>query len=141
MLQYYMKSFVFAFLLILAVPASAQTWLHIYGLSKHESPGYQEINAGIGIEQQFAEQWSWGLGTYRNSIYRQSMAGMVKYQWYQQGDFSVNMQMGGVTGYRRYAVAPVILPETCWSWICGMFVPRIENETRAAVAVYLRIPL
>lgn len=141
MLQYCMKSFVFAFLLVLAWPASAQTWLHVYGLSWHESPGYQDVNTGIGIERQFSDDWTWALGTYRNSINRQSMVGMAKYQWYQQPDFGVNIQIGAVTGYRRYILVPMILPEVCWSWICGMAVPRVSSDTRSAVAVYLRIPL
>jgi hypothetical protein len=136
-----MKSFVLALLLTLAQPVTAQTWLHVYGRSWHDSPGYREINTGIGIERQFTNDWTWAIGTYRNSIYRQSVVGMAKYQWYQQGDFSVNIQMGGVTGYRRYPVVPMVLPEACWTWICGMAVPRVSNETRSAVAVYLRIPL
>ena len=141
MLQYGMKSFLFALLLCLTMPVSAQTWLHVYGKSWHDSHGFRQVNTGIGIERQFAPDWSWAAGTFQNSIDRQSVVGMVKYHWYQQEKFAVNVQMGGVTGYQNYSVVPLILPEACWSWLCGMFVPRIDNETTAAVAVYLRIPL
>jgi hypothetical protein len=136
-----MKPFLLALLLILARPVAADTWLHIYGRSWHDQSGYKESNMGIGFERQYAPDWSWAVGTFQNSIDRQSVTGMLKYQAYQQGDFAVNLQLGGVTGYRNYAVAPVALPEACWRWVCGMFVPKIENETTAAVAVYLRIPL
>ena len=141
MLQYGMRSFVFALLLALAWPASAQTWLHVYGRSWHNTSGYREANGGIGIEQQFAPQWSWAVGTFQNSIDRRSVTGMAKYQWYQSSLVAANLQLGGVTGYRNYRVAPIVLPEACWTWICGMFVPRIANETAAAAIVYLRIPL
>ena len=141
MLQSSMKSLLLALLFTLSWPVHAQTWVHVYGKSWHALPGYREINTGIGIERQFADDWSWAVGTFQNSIDRQSVTGMLKYQAYRQGDFAVNIQLGGVTGYRNYAVAPVALPEACWAWVCGMFVPRIENETTAALAVYLRIPL
>ena len=141
MLQYAMRSFVLALLLTLAQPVVAETWLHVYGRSWHESSGYREINTGIGIEHQFADDWTWAVGTFQNSISRQSVAGMVKYQWYQQGDFIVNIQIGGVTGYNRYPVIPMVLPEACWSWVCGMAIPKVSSDTQAAVAVYLRIPL
>lgn len=136
-----MRSFIFAFLLVIAWPVHAQTWLHVYGRSWHDQSGYREINTGIGIEQQFSDRWSWALGTFQNSIDRASAVGMAKYQWYQQSNFIINLQLGGVTGYRNYPVAPFVLPEACWTWICGMFVPRIANETAAAAIVYLRIPL
>ena len=141
MLQYGMRSFVFALLLSLAWPVSAQTWLHVYGRSWHDGSGYREANGGIGIEQQFAPRWTWAVGAFQNSIDRRSVAGMAKYQWYQSTLVVVNLQLGGVTGYRRYDVAPVILPEACVGWLCAMFVPKIGDETTAAVAVYLRIPL
>lgn len=130
-----------ALLLTLPWPVSAQTWVHVYGRSWHDQPGYRGINTGVGVEQQFAPQWSWAVGTFQNSEDRQSVVGMAKYQWYQSTSVAVNLQLGGVTGYRRYAVAPVVLPEACVGWLCAMFVPKIGDETTAAVAVYLRIPL
>jgi len=136
-----MKILIWLLMSFFCLPATAKSWLHLYGGSWHDQPGYREINTGIGIERQFGDQWSWAVGTFHNSIDRQSVFAVIKYQWYQQGDFVSNLQIGGVTGYRGYSVAPVILPEACWKWACGMFIPRIENETTTAVAVYLRIPL
>ena len=137
-----MKYLIWALLIICPFPAvAANTWLHIYGKSWHDRSGYHEDNAGVGIEKQFNDQWTWAVGTFHNSIDRQSVFALTKYQWYQRGDFISNLQIGAVTGYRGYAVAPVVLPEACWSWVCDMFIPRIENETTAAVAFYLRIPL
>lgn len=136
-----MKSFVFALLLTVSWPLSAQTWLHVAGLSWHDRPGFREVNTGIGIEQQFAPKWTWALGTYQNSVDRQSVYALTKYQWIQRSDMAVNVNIGGVTGYRTWAVAPAVLPEICWHWICTIGMPQVGNETTAAVAVYLRIPL
>ena len=136
-----MKRLILAVFLILALPVHAETWVHVYGASWHEQPGYREINTGLGIEHRFDDRWTWAVGTFQNSIDRQSVAVLVKYSAFQQGDLLVNWQLGGVTGYRHYAIAPVILPELCVSWVCGMFVPRIGSETQAAVAFYLRIPI
>lgn len=136
-----MKHLILSVLLIMALPVQAETWLHVYGRSWHEQPGYRDVNTGIGIEHQFANRWTWAVGTFQNSLDRQSVAVLVKHNVWQRNDLSVNWQLGGVTGYRHYTVAPVILPELCVSWVCGMFVPRIGSETTAAVAFYLRIPI
>ena len=135
-----MRSFVLALLLTLAQPVVAETWLHVYGRSWHDQSGYREINTGVGIEQKFAPAWSWAAGTFQNSEDRQSVVTMVKYHWIDQAPWAVRWQLGAITGYRRYAVAPVILPELCWSWVCGMIIPT-TSQTAAAAAIYLRVPL
>ena len=140
MLQYAMRSFVLALLLTLVQPVVAETWLHVYGRSWHDQSGYREINTGVGIEQKFAPAWSWAAGTFQNSEDRQSVVVMAKYHWIDQAPWAVRWQLGAITGYRRYAVAPVILPELCWSWVCGMIIPT-TSQTAAAAAIYLRVPL
>jgi len=133
----YLISVVFS---ILALPVQAETWLHVYGRSWHDQPGYRDVNTGIGIEKRLVDRWTWAVGTFQNSLDRQSVTVLAKYAAYQHGNLAVNWQLGGVTGYRHYTVAPVILPELCVSWVCGMFVPRIGSEITAAGAFYLRVP-
>jgi hypothetical protein len=140
MLQYAMRSFGLALLLTLAQPVTAETWIHVYGRSWHDQAGYREINTGVGIEQKFAPAWSWAAGTFQNSEDRQSVVVMAKYHWIDHGSWAVRWQLGAVTGYRRREVAPVILPELCWSWVCGMIIPNV-GQSAAAAAVYLRVPL
>jgi len=45
-----MRSFVLALLLTLALPVTAETWIHVYGRSWHDQAGYREINTGVGID-------------------------------------------------------------------------------------------
>jgi hypothetical protein len=135
-----MRSFVLALLLTLALPVTAETWVHVYGRSWHDQSGYREINTGVGIEQQFATHWSWAVGTFQNSEDRQSVVVMAKYHWIDSGSWAVRWQLGAVTGYSRRTVTSVILPELCWSWVCGMIIPNV-GQSAAAAAVYLRVPL
>lgn len=136
-----MKKILGVLFLLWAQNSVAESWLHVSGLSWHDRPGYQEINTGIGFESSWNQSWNWAVGTFQNSIDRQSVYALAKYRWWVKDDLAVNLNLGGVTGYRRYAVAPVILPEACVGWLCAMFIPRIGDETTAAAAVYLRIPL
>jgi hypothetical protein len=81
------------------------------------------------------------MGTFQNSIDRQSVQFMAKYHWIEQGNWAVRWQLGGVTGYRDYPVAPVVLPELCWQWLCGMVIPAVDQGSSTAVGMYLRIPV
>lgn len=137
-----MKYFVTFLLIALSVPAhSSDTWVHVYGVSWHDRPGYRETNTGLGVERQLSPKWSAMAGTFQNSLDRQSVIVAAKYHWIRQGAWSVNWHLGGVTGYPNYTVAPMLLPEVCWHWICAMAVPAVGSDTLAAAAFYLRIPL
>ena len=135
-----MRSFVLALLLTLSSPVTAETWVHVYGRSWHDQSGYREINTGVGVEQRFSNSWSWAAGTFQNSEDRQSVVVMAKYHWIDNGSWAVRWQLGAVTGYSRRTVASVILPELCWSWVCGMIIPNV-GQSAAAAAFYLRVPL
>jgi hypothetical protein len=135
-----MRSFVLALLLTLALPVTAETWVHVYGRSWHDQAGYRGTNTGVGLEHRLAPDWSWAIGTFQNSEDRQSVVVMAKYHWIDHGSWAVRWQLGAVTGYSRREVAPVILPELCWSWVCGMIIPNV-GQSAAAAAFYLRVPL
>lgn len=128
-------------LLCSIAPVSAQTWVHVYGASRHEHSGYRETNTGVGIEHTVAPRWSGVLGGFQNSYDRQSYYVAGKYQVLQSDPVYVNITMGGVTGYRDYSVLPLVLPELCVTWVCGMYMPRVNHNTVNTFAFYLRIPL
>lgn len=126
---------------MLALPAQAQTaWLHVYGTSWHQEPGYNSRNWGLGAEVQLADRWTVAGGTYRNSVDRDSWYALAKRQVWQQGSVIVNLNMGAATGYQS-SITPVVLPEVCWAWLCGFVLPRAGAGTTAMTALYLRIPL
>lgn len=128
-------------LLLSSLNASAETWVHISGISWHNKPGYQEFNAGIGIETQIYSKWSAAIGSYRNSVDAQSIYGLVKYQLYQKDDVAINVNLGGVSGYPKYSVIPLLLPEACFGWLCGSYIPSMRDTMPAAAFMYLRVPL
>lgn len=141
-LSYVMKCLVLSLLILTASTAWSQTaWLHVNGHSYHNRSGFNETNRGLGMELMVSSQWSVAGGVYRNSIDRDSVYALTKYHWYRNEDWAVNINIGGVTGYRGWEVAPVILPEACWLWLCGFVIPRLGDDSAAAAAFYLRIPI
>ena len=129
-------------MILAAAPVTAQEqWLHMSGVSRHDRPGFQERNWGLGWETRMAKDWSVAAGAYRNSLDRTSVYGLAKYHWIKADPWSVNVNAGAVTGYDAVPVAPVVLPELCVAWLCGMVIPRVGPNQATAVAVYLRIPL
>jgi hypothetical protein len=127
--------------LFLTTSATAETWIHIYGASRHEHSGYRETNTGIGIEHTVTPRWSGVVGGFQNSYNRQSYYVAGKYHVLQSSPVYVNITMGGVTGYYNYEVLPLVLPELCVTWVCGMYMPRVNHNTVNTLAFYLRIPL
>jgi hypothetical protein len=136
-----MKFVISLILAVIALPAASETWVHVYGVSWHSTPGYRENNTGVGIEHRVSDRWSGMIGTFQNSLDRQSVMVAAKYHWIDRGAWSVRWMLGGATGYRNYAVAPVVLPEVCYRWVCALAVPAVGSETSTAAALYLRIPL
>ena len=137
-----LKIFLSVVLMSIASTSYAQTSLHIYGKSWHSgSESYRETNTGMGIEQRINSKWSIALGTFQNSLDRQSVIGFGKYHWREYGNWQINVNVGAVTGYNSMKVAPAVLPEVCWQWVCMMGIPAVGSETSAAAAIYLRIPL
>ena len=129
-------------LTLVATPVTAQEqWLHVSGVSAHDRPGFQEQNWGMGWETRMAEDWSAAVGFYHNSIDRTSTYGLVKHHWIKTNQWSVNINIGAVSGYDAMPVAPVLLPELCVSWLCGFIIPRVGPNEATAVALYLRIAL
>lgn len=120
--------------------AQAQTWIHVSGTSIHNRSGFNERNVGGGVEWQIQPRWSAAVGVYHNSEYRTSTYALAKYHWWRRQDWAANLNLGAATGYQISPVVPVILPELCWRWTCGMIIPAFAESSASAVAFYLRIP-
>lgn len=136
-----MHKLVLIFCLLVPMPTWSQNfWVHISGHSWHDQSGFNQNNIGIGIETVVHDKWSAAVGTYHNSIYRDTWYLLAKHQFWTQGAWTAQINMGVATGYQIRPVAPVLLPELCVHWLCGMAVPRVGDYTTPALALYLRIP-
>lgn len=107
-----MKRFATAALLAaLVAPAVAADVTLLSGfISRHSSPGYHESNHGIGIRIDSGDWAGYAIGTYRNSLDRQTVYVAKEWQWHVAGPLSVGVIAGGATGY-RFAITPAVLPE------------------------------
>lgn len=78
--------------------------------SHHSQPGYNNNNTGLGIRVDSGALEGFAIGTYDNSIRRQSYYIAREWQWDVVGPVSVGILAGGVTGY-QWKVTPLLLPE------------------------------
>jgi hypothetical protein len=132
------------FTILLAVlfsQASAETYVQINGASLHNRSGFNGINYGAGIEQTVADRWTVAGGWYRNSEYRGSTYGYVRYAVYKDGPWDIGIGAGAVTGYNSYSVAPMAFPEVCYSYVCAIAIPQVNSTGASALAMHLRIPI
>lgn len=137
-----MRSLIFGLLMFWTSLVWAQdAWIHVSGRSFHERGNFRGWNPGLGIERSFDQDWTWAAGWYQNSIDRTSSYGLIKRSWRMDHGWQINANIGGVGGYQGYSVAPVLLPEVCWHWLCGFYIPKLGQDNVAAAAFYLRIPL
>lgn len=132
---------VLALALVLVDSVQAQSWLLVSGVSWHNQAGYNGLNPGLGVEVQVSPGRTVAGGIYYNSEYKTSVYGLAKYQIWQQGAWQMQINGGLVSGYAREPVLPVILPEVCWHWLCGVAAPAVGGSTTAFAALYLRVPI
>jgi hypothetical protein len=128
-------------ILIFGSVAQAQTFVQINGLSLHDRSGYNGFNYGAGVEHTVTKDWTMAAGWYYNSERRGSGYTYGRYAVYKQDSWDIGIAVGAVTGYQRAAVVPMIFPEVCYGWVCGLFAPRVENTGANVVAFRLRIPV
>lgn len=92
-----------AIALPLAAPAQAATWLDIHGLSKHyhnTEQVFNEVHPGVGITVDLSEDSALSVGTYYNSLYKQSAYLTYTKTVYSYKDVvRLNLQAGLATGY------------------------------------------
>ena len=127
--------------LCLSFSCQAQTYAQINGVSLHDRPGYNGFNWGAGVEHTVTRDWTVAGGWYHNSERHGSGYAYGRYAVYKQDRWDIGVAMGAVTGYRRAAVVPMAFPEVCYSWVCGLFAPRVENAGANVIGFRLRIPV
>jgi len=126
---------------LVATTALGETYIQINGASLHDRPGYNQFNYGVGIEQTVTENWNVTAGWYRNSEYRGSAYAYGRYSIYRNGPWDLGIGVGAVTGYQRMTVLPMAFPEVCYSYLCTLFLPRVEPTGANVVGFHLRLPI
>jgi hypothetical protein len=120
---------------------SAETYLQINGTSLHDKPGYNQFNYGGGIEQTVNDDWSVAGGWYRNSEYRSSTYSYGRYSFYRNSDWNLGVGVGLVTGYKRMSVMPMAFPEACYSYLCALFLPKVDPSGANVIGFHFKIPV
>ena len=95
-----------------AMKASAAEFSVLSGfVSKHSGDKqYNETNNGIGFRIDSGDWKGWVVGTFRNSLWRQTFYAGKEWQRHVAGPLSVGLFAGAATGY-NYVVIPAALPE------------------------------
>jgi hypothetical protein len=136
-----MKILLAILLTIFIGQSSAETYVQINGISVHDHQGFNGFNYGAGIEHAITDRWSVAGGWYRNSEYRGSTYGYVRYAMYKNGLWDIGIGAGAVTGYSSYSVAPMAFPEVCYSYLCAIAIPQVNANGASALAFHLRVPI
>ena len=136
-----MKYILCILLLAISATTSAETYLQINGTSLHDKSGYNQFNYGGGIEHTVTEDWNVAAGWYRNSEYRGSTYVYGRYSFYRSGSLDLGVGIGAVTGYRRMNILPMAFPEACYSYICTLFLPKVEPTGANVLGFHLKIPV
>ena len=119
----------------------AQTYIQINGASLHDRPGYNQFNYGLGVEQTVTDKWNVAAGWYRNSEWHGSAYAYGRYSVYRNGPWDLGIGVGAVTGYQRMSVLPMAFPEVCYSYLCTLFLPRVEPTGASVVGFHLKLPI
>lgn len=136
-----MKIIILALTCFLSQSSLAQTFVQLNGVSLHDRSGYNGFNYGAGIEHTVTKDWNMAAGWYHNSEYRGSTYAYGRYAFYKKDSWDIGVAVGAVTGYQRASVVPMAFPEVCYSWVCGLFAPRVESTGANVVGLRLRIPV
>jgi len=141
-------------------PASGSVWVTSGFVSKHTSQqhapaeGWNENNAGIGIEYVFSSNWLVEGGAYKNSVYKRSHYAQVVWSpdlvTWSSGDWKVRLgtAVGVVDGYPRMAGGgyfPTLLPVASAHWkrvgVNLTYVPSIAGNVAGALALQAKFRL
>lgn len=125
----------------LSFGSSAQTYLQINGVSIHDHSGFNNVNYGGGLEQTVSDNWNLAAGWYRNSEWHGSTYGYARYSFYQSDKWNLGVGIGVVTGYTVMRVLPMAFPEACYSYVCAIALPKVEDTGANVLGFHLRIPL
>ena len=136
-----MKKLFVVVLVLIANASWAQTYIQVNGVSVHDRPGFNGFNYGAGVEHAVADRWTVAGGWYRNSEYRGSTYAYGRYAVYKNGPWDLGIGAGAVTGYQQASVMPMAFPEVCYSYLCAIAIPQVNNNGASALALHLRVPV
>jgi hypothetical protein len=136
-----LKKILTIFLIILNTNIQAATYVQLNGVSIHDASGFNGFNYGIGIEQTVSENWNFAAGWYKNSEYRGSTYAYGRYTLHKTENWDFGVGVGLVTGYKTMNVMPMIFPEICYEYFCGIFIPKVNQYGANAFGLHLRIPI
>lgn len=141
-------------------PTSGSVWVTSGFMSKHTSQqhapaqGWNENNAGIGIEYVFSSNWLVEGGAYKNSVYKRSHYAQIVWSpdivTWSSGDWKVRLgtAVGVVDGYPRMAGGgyfPTLLPVASADWgrvgVNLTYVPSIAGNVAGALALQAKFRL
>jgi hypothetical protein len=107
--------------------APGDQWLNLGGVSYHLLDHHaNDFNPGLGYERQVSDQWTAGIGEYKNSLRNKSWYANARYTWAKDavfgGDLGAGMMV--VTGYLNDVKMPTVQPyvDVCWKYGCVMTV-------------------
>ena len=134
------KKLTFAFILS-GHCAYADTTIQLHGFSVHDSGNYNSFNYGVGIQHDVSEKWSVSTGAYHNSEYATSSYLYARRTLYKTNKIDAGVSVGVVSGYKFMSIMPVAFPEICYSYVCGIYLPKINSYGSNAIGFFLKIPI
>lgn len=113
---------------------------------KGEYRPFNEFNPGVGLEYKLSDHIHLSAGTYRNSVYRQSVYAGVGFETGGNKQFGLGIELGGITGYNEMPVVPSAIPFVRIGDKNGvnakvMVIPPVKNLTPAVVGLQFRVPI
>lgn len=81
----------------------AVTTITAYHFDQHR--GYNERNFGVGLERDYSDTWGAGVGTFKNSYYRETVYAWAIYTPWDVMGWRTGALVGGVTGYDQGRVS------------------------------------
>ncbi len=99
-----------ASLLFASSLAVAQSHVIVHVASVHTKAGYNNTNPGIGLRWADAQGDGPVAGVYYNSESSTSVYAGYTWNWQVAGPVSAQLTVGGVGGYKRAAIVPMLLP-------------------------------
>ena len=120
----------------------ADTYLSIYGASKHLDSvvTFNESNHGVGITREFSDASSITVGAYKNSLSKTSTVLTYNAKYSAKGGVSVGVSAGVATGYRK-GIVPILYPFINMGVIDIGYIPELDGITPAVVFASLKFKI
>ncbi len=126
----------------LQTPSTAKVWVNLGGFSRHfdRTRGHNENNYGLGLEYRTSQQLSYTVGTYHNSLRKQTTFAAVNWQPWSVGPVQVGAAIGLMNGYPAlnrggnfFAVLPMLSYEGQRFGVNVGVIPTLKNVDGAVI--------